>query len=59
MGHEPVECWVTPGPVSVDGLAEAKLRLPSIEELKKCDLILATFLEHIQPWLTALYGIGA
>lgn len=59
MGHSviaggfPVEL-VNPNQMQFD---KVKAGLPSLEELKQQELIIATGVEHTAPWIEAVYGI--
>lgn len=54
MGHEVINAWV-PGnqPQLIEQLRE---KLPTIEQLNTCDVILSMYHEYMTPWLEALYG---
>jgi spore maturation protein CgeB len=54
MGHEVLECSLPSNQVS----RVAGVEHPSIETLEGCDVIMSTYHEYVQPWLTVLYALG-
>ena len=55
MGHEVLDCPF-PGN-AVQNVAQVAATMPKIEELMECDVILATYMEYVQPWLSKLYSM--
>lgn len=50
LGHEVLDVPL-PGNVPMPGV-----RVPTIEDLNSCDVVVSAFHEYIQPWLEFLYG---
>lgn len=55
MGHDVVDC-VLPGN-QPQNISAVRKKLPTIEQLSECDVVLVAFAEYIRPWLTQVYGI--
>lgn len=54
MGHQVLDC---PFPGNqIHDLENVKKRMPPIEVLNQCDVVLSTFHEYVQPWLLMVYG---
>lgn len=54
MGHEVLDCPM-PGNQVVNVAATAA-KMPKIEELMECDVVISAYHEYVQPWLSHLYS---
>lgn len=57
MGHTVIDC---PFPGNqVHDIDQVRNAMPTFEQLNECDVILATYLEYLQPWFETIYGLAA
>jgi len=55
MGHDVIDC---PFPGNqVHNVDQVRAAMPTIDQLNSCDCVLLMFMEYIQPWLAAVYGL--
>jgi glycosyltransferase involved in cell wall biosynthesis len=53
MGHEVLDCSF-PGN-NVENVSVVAAKMPTIEQLMTCDLVLSTYHEYTHPWLSRIY----
>jgi hypothetical protein len=56
MGHTVLDCPF-PGN-TVQNIEQVASKMPTIAQLMECDIILATYMEYVQPWLKAIYPVA-
>jgi Glycosyl transferases group 1 len=58
LGHEVIEIGFPHNNANdQQAIDEMRPKMPSLEQLRSCDMVLSTYHEYVQPWLARFYGL--